>query len=239
MKSKDLSKHVPPSGGEDAVDDVAPRKRRRSRSKAIAAVATAASVLVVPAMADADVSAVNQERTAAGLPPVYEDGGLTALAQQKSAQMAATGNLVHTGDLGGTVGSVLPSFTGAAENIGQGQSVATVTSSFMGSPTHRSAILGNFSTAGVGVTVGGDGRVWVAQLFARTGAGAPAAVAPSRAAPGAATRSGRRCRRQTRRVIRRIGGRRVARIVQTQRCTKAKRKAAKRSVRRRARAHRR
>jgi len=238
MKSKDLSKHVPTSVGEDAVDDVAPRKRRRSRWKAIAAVATAASVLVVPAMADADVSAVNQERTAAGLAPVYEDGGLTALAQQKSAQMAATGDLVHTGDLGGTVGSVLPSFTGAAENIGQGQSVATVTNSFMGSPTHRSAILGDFSTAGVGVTVGGDGRVWVAQLFARTGGGAPGVVS-NRAAPAAAG-SGRRCSTRTRRVTRRVNGRRVTRVVRTRRCTKARRKAVKRrSVRRRAHAHRR
>ena len=238
MKSKDLSKHVPTSVGEDAVDDVAPRKRRRSRWKAIAAVATAASVLVVPAMADADVSAVNQERTAAGLAPVYEDGGLTALAQQKSAQMAATGDLVHTGDLGGTVGSVLPSFTGAAENIGQGQSVATVTNSFMGSPTHRSAILGDFSTAGVGVTVGGDGRVWVAQLFARTGGGAPGVVS-NRAAPAAAG-SGRRCSTRTRRVTRRVNGRRVTRVVRTRRCTKARRKAVKRrSVRRSARSRRR
>jgi len=238
MKSKDLSKHVPISVGEDAVDDVAPRKRRRSRWKAIAAVATAASVLVVPAMADADVSAVNQERTAAGLPPVYEDGGLTALAQQQSAQMATTGNLVHTGNLAATVSSVLPSFTGAAENIGQGQSVATVTNSFMGSPTHRSAILGNFNTAGVGVTVGGDGRVWVTQIFARTGGGAPGVVS-NRAAPGAAG-SGRRCSTRTRRVTRRVNGRRVTRVVRTRRCTKARRKAVKRrSVRRSARSRRR
>ena len=239
MESKGFSKHVPTSGGEDAVDDVAPRKRRRSRWKAVAAVATAASVLVVPAMADADVSAVNRERTAAGLPPVYEDGGLTALAQQKSAQMAATGNLVHTGNLGGTVGSVVPSFTGAAENIGQGQSVATVTNSFMGSPTHRSAILGNFSTAGVGVTVGGDGRVWVAQLFARTGGDAPGVVS-KRAAPPAAAGSGRRCSTRSRRVTRRVNGRRVTRVVHTRRCTKARRKSVKRhSVRRSARARRR
>ncbi len=238
MKSKGLSKHVPTSVGEDTVDDVALRKRRRSRWKAIAAGATAASVLVVPAMADAGVSAVNHERTAAGLPPVYEDGGLSALAQQKSAQMAATGNLVHTGDLGGTVGSVLPSFTGAAENIGQGQSVATVTNSFMGSPTHRSAILGDFSTAGVGVTVGGDGRVWVAQLFARTGGGAPGVVS-NRAAPAAAG-SGRRCSKRTRRVTRRVNGRRVARVVRTRHSTKARRKAVKRrSVRRSARSRRR
>jgi hypothetical protein len=198
----------------------------------MAAAATAVSVLVVPAMAEADVSSVNQERTAVGLAPVSEDGGLAALAQQKSAQMAATGNLAHTGDLGGTVSSVLPSFTGAAENVGQGQSSGTVTSLFMTSPTHRSAILGDFNTAGVGVTVGGDGRVWVAQLFARTGGGAAAApVAPraaARVAPRAAAVARRRCTTRTRRIIRRINGRRVKRVVRTRSCAKAKRKATKR-----------
>ncbi len=208
----------------------------------MAAAATAVSVFVAPAVAAADVSSVNGPRTAAGLPPVSEDGGLTALAQQQSAQMAASGSLFHSSNLAGEVNSVLPSYTGAAENVGQGPSVATITSLFMASPTHRSAILGNFNTAGVGVAVGGDGRIWMTQMFARTGGVAPN-VMSSTAGPAArsarvrsaAARSGRRCSTRTLRVTRRVGGRRVTRLTRTQRCTKAKRRATKqrRSYRRR------
>lgn len=186
------------------------------------AIATAVAVLIVPALAEADVSAVNQQRAAAGLPPVTENGGLTSLAQQHSAQMAATSSLVHTGDLGGVVSTVLPSFTGAAENVGQGPSVATVTSLFMGSPTHRGAILGNFDTAGVGVARGPDGRVWVTQLFARTGAPGPPAVMSNNVRRAAPT-----CRTQTRRVTRVVRGRRVTRVVRSKRCVTAKRKVAR------------
>jgi hypothetical protein len=237
MKSKGLSKHVPVTTGENSIDEVVARPRRRSRWRAVAAAATAVSVLVVPAFATADVGPVNQERAEAGLAPVTEDAGLTALARQQSAQMAASGSLFHSSNLGGEVGSVLPSYTGAAENVGSGQSIATVTNSFMASPTHRSAILGNFNTAGVGVAVGGDGRVWVTQMFARTGVGAPR-VLSSFASPPRARRvtavSGRRCRTRLVRRARTVNGRRVISTVRRRSCTTAKRKAKKRSVRRRA-----
>ena len=238
MEIKGFWKHVPVSTGEESPDDSVPRRRRRSRGKAVMAVATAFSVLVAPALAEADVTAVNQERVEAGLTPVYEDPGLTALAQQQSAQMAATGTLVHSSNLGGEVATVLPSFSSAAENIGLGQSVTSVTNSFMASPTHRSAILGNFNTAGVGVVASGDGRVWVTQVFARTAGGAPAAApraASSAAGPAArraAAGSGRRCGTRTRRVSRRVGGRRVTRVIRTRQCTKRKKA---RNARRRAR----
>jgi len=194
--------------------------------RTLVAAVTAFSVLVVPAIAEADVSAVNDQRAAAGLPPVIEDSGLTALAQQQSAQMAASGSLTHSTDLGGEVGTVLPSYTGAAENIGLGQSVATVNTAFMGSPTHSAAILGNFNTAGVGVVVGGDGRVWVTQMFAQTGGGAaPVARAAAPAAPRrVAARSSRRCSTRTHRVTRTVNGRRVTRVIRTRRCTTKRRR---------------
>lgn len=241
MESKGLSKHVPVTAEEDSGDDVVRRRRRRSRWRGLAAAATAVTVLVTPAFASADVGAVNQERAEAGLPPVTEDGGLTALAQQQSAQMAAAGGLFHSSNLGGEVGSVLPSYTGAAENVGYGQSIATVTNSFMGSPTHRSAILGNFNTAGVGVVVGGDGRVWVTQMFARTGAGAAPVAASSPAPAGTRARaavSGRRCRTRVVRHTRRVGGRLVTKRIRKTSCTTARRsKVKKRSIRRRAHRH--
>jgi len=174
-------------------------------------------VLAAPALADADVGVVNAERAAVGLPPVVEDGGLTSLAQQQAARMAATGNLVHSTDLGGAVGSVLPAYTGAAENVGEGSSIATVANLFMQSPSHRSAILGDFDTAGVGVARSSDGRIWVAELFARSGG----RVLSHTVTRPAVTRS--TCRK----VTRRVHGRRVTRCLKR----KAKRRAA-RAVRR-------
>ncbi len=236
MDSKGLSKHVPDTAVENSIDDAVRRQRRRSRWRGVAAAATAVTVLVTPAFASADVSAVNRERAEAGLPAVTENGGLTALAQQQSAQMAAAGGLFHSSNLGGEVGSVLPSYTGAAENVGYGQSVASVTDSFMSSSTHRSAILGNFNTAGVGVAVGGDGRVWVTQMFASTGGGAApvsaSSPAPTRARARAAV-SGRRCRTRLVRRVRRVRGRRVAKLTRKTSCATARRKA-KKNVRRRA-----
>ena len=137
----------------------------------MAVVGAAVAVLAVPGLAHASVAEVNAQRAAAGLPPVSEDSGLTSLAVQRSAQNAATSSLVHTSNLGGAVGSVTPSYTGAGENVGTGQSVSSITSMFMASPSHRSTILGNYNTAGVGVVAGRDGRVWVTQVFARTSAG--------------------------------------------------------------------
>ena len=236
LEHQGLTKHDLVSAEEGHVDD-APRRRRRSRAKAVAAVATALSLLAVPALADADVGVVNAQRAGAGLPPVVEDGGLAGLAQRQAVQMATTGNLAHSGNLGGAVGTVLPSYTGAAENVGQGASVASVSNLFMGSPTHRSAILGNYDTAGVGVARSSDGRVWVAQVFARTGGRVLSNTVSRPAAPRPAVtrrpavRSA--CRTQTRRVTRRVGGRRVTSMVRARVCTKAKRKVTrKRSARR-------
>ena len=184
------------------------RSRWRRPTRTAVALAAVIAILTVPELAEASITEVNQQRAAAGLPPVVEDGGLTSLATQHSAQMAASGGLRHSGDLGGAVGSVAPTFTAAAENVGYGQSVATVTSMFMTSSAHRSAILGNFNAAGVGVVVGQDGRVWVTQVFARVAAGA----ASSGAVVGA--RSSRRSVRSRRRC-RVIRGRRRCQLVRS------------------------
>lgn len=235
MENEGLVEHVPVQGVGGGNATRRAQRRGRAGWRAAAALATAFAVLAVPALAEADVGLVNQERAAAGLAPVVEDGALASLAQQHSAQMAATANLVHTANLGGAVGSVIPSYTGAAENVGQGPSVATVTSLFMASPTHRSAILGNFDSAGVGVATSGDGRVWVTQLFARRGGGAQVlSNTVTRPAVGAAARSA--CRTQTRRTVRRVNGRRVTRVVRSRRCTRTTRRAKRRrSIRRSAR----
>ena len=189
-----------------------PGKRRRWRAlRTTVALTAALAVLAVPELAEASISEVNQQRAAAGLPPVSEDSGLTSLAQQHSAQMATSSSLVHSSNLGGTVGTVAPSYQAAAENVGYGESVPSVTNMFMASPTHRSALLGNYNTAGVGVVVGADGRVWVTQLFARVGGGA--AVAPSSTAPRYVPASSGRRYVRTKRRCRYVRGRKRCQYV--------------------------
>lgn len=183
-------------------------------------------MLAVPALAEASVRDVNQQRAAAGLPPLAENPALTSLAQQQAARMAASSSLAHTGNLGGTVSSVVPGVSGVAENVGGGTSVGTINNMFMASPRHRAAILGNYNAAGVGTVVGRDGRVYVTQVFARVGGGSSAGPVTSRRV--VRTSSTRRSvRTRYRKVCRVRGGRKVCRRVATRRVSTTRRTASR------------
>lgn len=109
---------------------------------------------------------VNGARSSAGLPALAVSGALSDVARSHSASMAAAGTLSHSGNTTGAVGSVVSDWTSVGENVGVGASVAEVHSALMASATHRANILGDFTVLGVGVVRGGDGRVWVTELFA-------------------------------------------------------------------------
>ena len=174
------------------------RSTRRSKTgRRVVAGLLAGAVLAVPESSDATVVDINASRTAAGLTPVAEDSRLTSLAQQRAAQMAASGTLQHTPNLGGAVGSAVPGFSGAAENVGVSGSASNVHVLFVRSPSHHTNMLGNYNLAGVGAARGADGRVYVTQVFARIGGGPGAAV--SRAGTGNRSVS-RRVRRRRARV---------------------------------------
>ena len=111
---------------------------------------------------------VNGARSSAGLAPLSLSGALSDVARSHSASMAASGTLTHSGNAAGSVGSVVSDWTSVGENVGVGGSVADVHSALMGSATHRANILGDFTVLGVGVVRGGDGRVWVTELFAKS-----------------------------------------------------------------------
>lgn len=111
---------------------------------------------------------VNGARSSAGLPPLTLSGALSDVARSHSASMAASGTLSHSGNTAAAVGSVVSDWTSVGENVGVGGSVAEVHSALMGSATHRANILGDFTVLGVGVVRGGDGRVWVTELFAKS-----------------------------------------------------------------------
>jgi len=132
-----------------------------------ALVAVLVVLVVVASPVLADVSFINSRRSAAGLAPVSSHSGLASLARSHASAMASEGRLYHSGNLAGRVASVVAGWQGVGENVGVGASVAEVNAMFMQSATHRANILGNFNLAGVGVVQGGDGRVWVVQVFAR------------------------------------------------------------------------
>ena len=146
-----------------------PRTFRRRPVRVLAAlIATAAVLAVMTALpGGADVSFINSRRTSAGLSPVQNSGGLASLAASHSQQMADRGELYHSSGLGSRVSTVFSNWQAVAENVGVGESVEAVNSMFMQSASHRANILGSFTHAGVGVATGGDGRVWVTQVFAR------------------------------------------------------------------------
>ncbi len=157
---------------------------RRPRARLFGALVAAGLVIVLVATpALADVSFINARRASAGLAPVADHGGLESLARAHASAMAASNALFHSSNLSAKIATVVPGWQGVGENVGVGDSLASVNAMFMQSATHRANILGNFNLAGVGVITGPDGRVWVTQMFARATSAAPAPKVASSPAP--------------------------------------------------------
>jgi uncharacterized protein YkwD len=112
---------------------------------------------------------VNAERAAHGLGQVGWNDQLGGLAQRWSDHMAGSGSFSHQ-----NLNAILQDpaywgFSALGENIisgGCGMSAGQMHAAWMGSPSHRANILGNFSALGIGVTCGG-GRVYVTEDFGR------------------------------------------------------------------------
>ena len=123
------------------------------------------------AMADDDIYQVlqdtNNQRAAAGLPPVVLDSRLSSVAQNWAYQMVHNNNFAHNPNVGGQIPG---GYTRFAENIAAGYYASEVVPAWMTSPGHRAAILNPvFTHMGVGVLDGikaqSSGRWWV-QVFA-------------------------------------------------------------------------
>jgi uncharacterized protein YkwD len=131
---------------------------RRSVSAPVAAQAFAPS-----ADSDQVLSLLNGFRAANGLPALAVAGDATAKAQQHSDEMAAALNLFHSSDL---AAGIQPGWSMLGENVGVGGSAAQLESMFEASGPHRENMLnGAYNQVGVGVTHGGDGRLYVTQFF--------------------------------------------------------------------------
>jgi uncharacterized protein YkwD len=109
---------------------------------------------------------INQDRAAAGLPPLRWSGCLAAVAVQNATRMAAQGFISHTNgptlDLGCHLGMQ------AGENVGylsNGVNDAQMNAMFMASPEHRANILGPYHYVGVSWVVAPNGFAYVAVEF--------------------------------------------------------------------------
>ena len=125
------------------------------------------------------LASVNGQRAAAGLAPLAMSGSMSAAADGWTASMVNGSFLAHASDIvSGTPGG----WTKVGENVGRGQSVASLTSAFMASAGHRANIM-DASYTHIGIAVYNhptDGRMYTTHRFAALpGAAAPAPVAPT------------------------------------------------------------
>ncbi len=134
-----------------------------------ALLAATALVAAPPAAAVAtDGSAVlelvNASRAAAGLAPLMPDAGMAADSHDHAATMRAEGRLFHSPPR-----ALDGAWAAFAENVGVGGDLRGVHAAFLGSASHRAAILGDYDRAGVGVARAGT-RVYVVVQFGRLAA---------------------------------------------------------------------
>jgi uncharacterized protein YkwD len=105
---------------------------------------------------------INGFRSDQGLSALSRDGSLDARARSWAEKMAGDGGLSHS-----NLGSLLPPWSAAGENVGMGGSVKAVFSALAGSSGHRSNMLGDYTHFGVGVWVDSSGVIWTAHVFTR------------------------------------------------------------------------
>jgi uncharacterized protein YkwD len=149
--------------------------RTRTRRAVVVAVTLAVTVValawVSPAGAAEEaaesqfVSLTNGARSGAGLRGLGVDGELLGIARRWSAHMAANNQLAHNPNLSR---EVTQDWAKLGENVGVGDNPQQIHDAFMNSPAHRANILdGAFTRVGIGVARGGDGRMWVTEVFMR------------------------------------------------------------------------
>lgn len=117
------------------------------------------------------VELTNQERAKNGLQPLQVDNELSAVAREKSRDMAVNGYFDHNSPTHGSPFDMMKSYgityNTAGENIAQGQRTPQeVVNAWMNSSGHRANILnGNFTHIGVGFVE--QGNHWTQQFIGK------------------------------------------------------------------------
>lgn len=107
-------------------------------------------------------SKINAFRSSGGLSDLSRDGSLDSRARAWAERMASDGGLSHS-----DLGSLLPPWSAAGENVGTGGSVKGVFGALAGSSGHKANMLGDYTHFGVGVWVDSEGTIWTAHVFTR------------------------------------------------------------------------
>ena len=105
---------------------------------------------------------INSLRASNGKGGLSRNGSLDSYARSWAKWMGDNGKLAHSG-----IGSLVPPWSSAGENVGMGGSVSGIFGALAGSSSHLSNMLGDFTHVGIGVWVDSGGTIWTAHVFAR------------------------------------------------------------------------
>lgn len=105
---------------------------------------------------------INSLRSANGLAALSRDGSLHARARDWAKTLAAKGSLQHS-----NVGTLVPPWSTAGENLGKGGSVSVIFDLLTGSSSHyENMVRTTFTSIGVGVWMDAEGTLWTVHVFA-------------------------------------------------------------------------
>jgi uncharacterized protein YkwD len=115
------------------------------------------------AAAESDfASRINGFRGSSGQSALSRDGSLDSHARSWAKRMAGDGALSHS-----DLGSLLPPWATAGENVGMGGSVGAIFDALVASSSHQANMLGDFTHMGIGTYRDSNGVLWTAHVFAR------------------------------------------------------------------------
>ena len=139
-----------------------------------------------PSMEQQFISNINALRSSRGLPSLAVHSNLTAKARSWAQNMAGAGHIYHSDLQSG----ITANWKRLGENVGVGSDVNSLHNAFVASPTHYENLVDpTFTHVGVGVFVGSDGTVWVAEEFMQLMDSTPATTrAPATTQAPATTR---------------------------------------------------
>jgi uncharacterized protein YkwD len=117
--------------------------------------------------ASRSVEMVNAARSQASVSTLDRNAGLDSIARAQAERMAQADAISHNPNLKSDADAAGVNWRLIGENVGVGPDVESVHNAFMASPGHyQNIVYASYNTIGVGVALGQDGSVFVAQAFA-------------------------------------------------------------------------
>ncbi len=105
---------------------------------------------------------INSLRASKGLTALTRNGSLNSYARDWAKHLASIGKLAHS-----NLGSLVPPWQAAGENVGMGGSVDAIWAVLVSSGGHVSTMLDNYTNVGIGVYQDETGTLWTVHVFTR------------------------------------------------------------------------